>query len=59
MATHSSVLSGKVPWTEEPGGLQSVSDPTEHTRPRASPFCFVWRDGLPLQSKKVSLFRDG
>ena len=32
MATHSSVLSGKVPWTEEPGGLQSVSDPTEHTR---------------------------
>ena len=24
MAIHSSILDGKVPWTEEPGGLQSV-----------------------------------
>ena len=24
MATHSSVLAGRIPWTEEPGGLQSV-----------------------------------
>ena len=24
MATHSSVLAWRVPWTEEPGGLQSV-----------------------------------
>ena len=24
VATHSSVISGKIPWTEEPGGLQSV-----------------------------------
>ena len=23
MATHSSILAWKVPWTEEPGGLQS------------------------------------
>ena len=23
MAAHSSVLTGKIPWTEEPGGLQS------------------------------------
>ena len=34
MATHSSVLAWKIPWTEEPGGLQSkVSqrlDMTEH-----------------------------
>ena len=33
MATHSSVLAREVPWTEEPGGLQSVgsreSDTTE------------------------------
>ena len=33
MATHSSILSWKIPWTEEPGGLQSVgsveSDTTE------------------------------
>ena len=24
MATHSSIVSWKVPWTEEPGGLQSM-----------------------------------
>ena len=24
MATHSSLLAGRIPWTEEPGGLQSM-----------------------------------
>ena len=24
MATHSSILAGRMPWTEEPGGLQSM-----------------------------------
>ena len=24
MATYSNILAGKIPWTEEPGGLQSV-----------------------------------
>ena len=37
MATHSSVLAWKIPWTEEPGGLASMgskeSDTTEHTHP--------------------------
>ena len=32
MATHSSTLAWRIPWTEEPGGLQSKgSDMTEHT----------------------------
>ena len=35
MATHSSILSWEVPWTEEPGGLQSMQlqelDMTENT----------------------------
>ena len=35
MATHSSILAWKIPWTEEPGGLQSVGhkdlDTTEYT----------------------------
>jgi len=32
MATHSIILSGKIPWTEETSGLQSMgeSDTTEH-----------------------------
>ena len=25
MATHSSILAWEIPWTEEPGGLQSVA----------------------------------
>ena len=25
MATHSSILAWRIPWTEEPGGLQSVT----------------------------------
>ena len=35
MATHSSILAWRIPWTEEPGGLQSMGfielDMTEHT----------------------------
>ena len=31
MATHSSVLAWRIPWTEEPGGLQSMGSPrVEH-----------------------------
>ena len=36
MATHSSILAWRIPWTEEPSGLQSggsqASDTTEHMR---------------------------
>ena len=35
MATHSSMLAWRIPWTEKPGGLQSMglqnSDTIEHT----------------------------
>ena len=27
MATHSSILAWRIPWTEEPGGIQSVESP--------------------------------
>ena len=27
MAVHSSILAWKIPWTEEPGGLQSIGSP--------------------------------
>ena len=33
MATHSSILARRIPWTEEPGGLQSVgSQRVRHDR---------------------------
>ena len=32
MATHSSILAWEVPWTEEPGGLQSMGSQESRTR---------------------------
>ena len=32
MATHSSVLAWEIPWTEEPGGLQSIGSQKSRTR---------------------------
>ena len=31
MATHSSILAGEIPWTEEPGGLQTTGSPKSGT----------------------------
>ena len=30
MATHSNILAGKIPWAEEPGGLQSMGFRVRH-----------------------------
>ena len=32
MATHSSILPWEIPWTEEPGGLQSMGSQKSQTR---------------------------
>ena len=32
MATHSSILAWRIPWTEEPGGLQSVGSQKSQTQ---------------------------
>ena len=48
MATHSSSLAGRIPWTEEPGGLQSKgSDTTEHQHWERDPQGRQWGEGLP------------
>ena len=31
MATHSSILTWRIPWTEEPGGLQSIGSQKSRT----------------------------
>ena len=31
MATHSSILAWEIPWTEEPGGLQSIGSQKSRT----------------------------
>ena len=33
MATHSNILGWKIPWTEEPGGLQSMGSQKSQTGP--------------------------
>ena len=33
MATHSSILAWRIPWTEEPGGLQSMGSQKSQTKP--------------------------
>ena len=46
MATHSSILAWEIPWTEEPGGLQSMDhkelDTTE--QPNNNKFILLCRD---------------
>ena len=39
MATHSSTLAWKIPWTEEPGGLQSVGS---QSRTQLSDFTLLY-----------------
>ena len=34
LATHSSILAWRIPWTEEPGGLQSIGWTTVHRVPK-------------------------
>ena len=52
MATHSSILACRIPWTEEPGGL-SVHDTTE---PLPLPLCFT---PSPLPLSRPSSFTLG
>ena len=40
MATHSSILAWKIPWTEEPGGLRSTGS-QRVGRTRLSDFTFI------------------
>ena len=42
MATHSSTVAWRIPWTEEPGGLQSMGSQLDTTEPLTlSPFTFT------------------
>ena len=41
MATHSSILAWRIPWTEEPGGLQSMGSQKSWTWPSDEHFQFI------------------
>ena len=63
MATHSSTLAWKIPWTEEPGRLQSMgsqrSDRTERLHFHFSFSCIGEGNGNPLQCSCLENPRDG
>ena len=63
MATHSSTLAWKIPWTEEPGRLQSMgslrSDMTERLHFHFSLSCIGEGNGNPLQCSCLENPGDG
>ena len=63
MATHSSTLAWKIPWTEEPGKLQSMGseelDMTERLHFHFSLSCIGEGNGNPLQCSCLENPRDG
>ena len=63
LATHSSTLAWKLPWTEEPGRLQSMgsleSDTTERLHFHFSLSCIGGGNGSPLQCSCLENPRDG
>ena len=63
MASHSSTLAWKIPWTEEPGRLQSMgsleSDTTEQLHFHFSLSCIGEGNGNPLQCSCLENPRDG
>ena len=64
MAPHSSTLAWKIPWTEEPGRLQSTgshteSDTTERLHFHFSLSCTGEGNGNPLQCSCLENPRDG
>ena len=63
MAPHSSTLAWKIPWMEEPGGLQSMGslemDTTERLHFHFSLSCIGEGNGNPLQCSCLENPRDG
>ena len=43
MATHSSTLAWRIPWTEEPGGLQSMGVTKNQTQLSYYTFNFIYQ----------------
>ena len=63
MAPHSSTFAWKIPWTEEPGGLQSMgsleSDTTDRLHFHFSLSCIGEGNGNPLLCSCLENPRDG
>ena len=59
MATHSSILAWEIPWTEEPGGLQSMgSQRVGHDRVHTHKLHYLNFQYIPSCSKSKQIKRD-
>ena len=59
MATHSSVLAWRIPWTEEPGGLHSAAPSWTRLKRLSVHACIGEGNGNPLQCSCLENPRDG
>ena len=61
MAIHSRILAWKIPWTEEPGGLQSIgsqeSDMTEHACAR-NEYMTIYLLSTHIESKTNTNYKE-
>ena len=48
MAAHSSILTWRIPWTEEPGGLQSVGSQRVDMTEQLTHTHFCYSESIPL-----------
>ena len=48
MASHSSILAGKIPWTEVPGGVLSVGTQLSNCETGYNSACFVFQEAGDL-----------
>ena len=53
MATHSSVLAWKIPWTEEPGGLQSRGSQKLDTTETTYTWKYLSADGRMVRMEDI------
>ena len=53
MATHSSIFAWKIPWTEEPGGLQSIGSQRVGHDFAATSTKIQWWNQIPKDSKLI------
>ena len=55
MATHSSILAWKIPWTEEPGGLQSMGSQKSQTQLNDYPPTYLPAKGSAVSHRQSTL----
>ena len=51
MATHSSILAWRIPWTEEPGGLQSMGGKKSDMIERLTLSLFIPPEGIKAKGQ--------